>query len=120
VSHPVTGWPVKYSQQHEDVHLTSQRGMPAPFDNGVMRFAQVGRLLTDWMGDDGLLLKLRVKTEAPVLVGDVTWCDARIALARHDERGVLLTISIDGRNQLGETTTRGSAEVSIPLDRVHE
>ena len=36
---PLTGWQVKYSQQHEDFLLAKQRGMPAPFDNSVMRFA---------------------------------------------------------------------------------
>jgi acyl dehydratase len=36
---PKIGIPVKNSQQHEDFTLAAGRGMPGPFDNGVMRFA---------------------------------------------------------------------------------
>jgi hypothetical protein len=118
VRHPVIDWPVKYSQQHEDVHMTAQRGMPAPFDNGVMRLCQISRLFTDWMGDSGFLRRLCLRMEAPLILGDVTWCDATITQARHDERAVQLALSIAGRNQHGETTTRGSAEVTVPLDQL--
>ena len=58
---PTTGFPVKYSQQHEDFQLASGRGMPAPFDNGVMRFAWIAPLVTNWMGDEGFLKRLYVQ-----------------------------------------------------------
>jgi hypothetical protein len=47
---PVTNFPVKYSQQHEDFTLAAGRGMPALFDNGVMRFAWAAPLITNWIG----------------------------------------------------------------------
>jgi hypothetical protein len=84
VIHPVIGWPVKYSQQHEDFHLTSQRGMPAPFDNGAMRFSQLSRQLTDWIGDGGFLRRLRVKMLNPVLYGDTTWYTAAVDAVAHE------------------------------------
>ena len=62
---PVTGFPVKYSQQHEDFQLAAGRGMPAPFDNGVMRFAWVAPLVTNWMGDHGFLKRLYVQVKRP-------------------------------------------------------
>lgn len=58
VPNPIIGWKVKYSQQHEDFNLALQRGMPGPFDNGVMGFAWVCPLITNWMGDDGWLRRL--------------------------------------------------------------
>lgn len=118
IHHPVFGWPVKDSQQHEDTHLTRQRGLPAPFDNGVMRLALLGRLITDWMGDRGVLRRLRVRLVAPVLLGDVTWYQARIQSSSESEEGRDLTLFLTGRNQLGETTTRGLARLVVPADLI--
>ncbi len=77
VKNPVTGWPVKYSQQHEDFLLASQRGMPAPFDNGVMRLAWISPMLTNWIGDSGTLKRLSIQILEPNLYGDTTWYRGR-------------------------------------------
>jgi acyl dehydratase len=78
VRNPVTGWKVKYSQQHEDFNLASQRGMPGPFDNGVMRFAWVAPLITNWIGDEGFLRRLYVQVRTPNIYGDTTWYRGKI------------------------------------------
>jgi amino acid adenylation domain-containing protein len=113
---PVTGWPVKYSQQHEDFLLAAQRGMPAPFDNSLMRFAWLAPLLTDWMGDQGFLNRLSVQTGAPLIYGDVTWYRGVVVGKRPATTGdaVDVRIRIAGVNQLGATTTTGEAVVTLP------
>jgi amino acid adenylation domain-containing protein len=113
---PVTGWPVKYSQQHEDFLLAAQRGMPAPFDNSLMRFAWIAPLLTDWMGDAGFLKRLTVQTGAPLIYGDVTWYRGVVVDKRATAAGdgVDARIRITGVNQLGATTTTGEAVVTLP------
>ena len=75
---PVTGFPVKYSQQHEDFNLAAGRGMPTAFDNGVMRFAWVAPLLTNWMGDSGFLKRLKVQIRLPGLYGDLVTYAAKV------------------------------------------
>jgi amino acid adenylation domain-containing protein/FkbM family methyltransferase len=115
VKHPITGWPVKDSQQHEDFLLAPQRGMPVPFDNGVMRFAWICPLLTDWMSDEGTLQRLTVRLVAPHLYGDTTWYRGTVARKTRVDEGVLTGIRISGANQLGETTTIGEAVVFLPL-----
>jgi amino acid adenylation domain-containing protein len=115
VKHPITGWPVRDSQQHEDFLLAAQRGMPLPFDNGVMRFAWVCPLLTDWMGDDGTLQRLTVRLIAPNLYGDTTWYRGTVVSKTHVDEGMVTGIRITGSNQVGETTTIGDAIVLIPL-----
>ena len=114
VDNPVTGWPVKYSQQHEDVNLAAQRGMPGPFDNGVMRFAWVSPLITNWMGDRGFLKRLYVRIRAPILYGDTTWYRGKVAEKRPEGDGTLVTIAITGTDQEGSKTTAGEAEVLLP------
>jgi acyl dehydratase len=113
VTNPITGWPVKYSQQHEDVHLAAQRGMPGPFDNGVMRFAWISPLLTNWMGDDGELRRLSIQVRQPHIYGDAIWYSGKVVNKAALEGAYVLTIAIKGVNQLGSVTTTGEAEVVL-------
>jgi acyl dehydratase len=112
VHNPATGFAVKYSQQHEDFNLAAQRGMPGPFDNGVMRFAWVAPLVTNWMGDDGFLAKLHVQVRQPGIYGDIQTYRGRVA-ALDAERAVA-RIEITGTNQENEISTSGHAEVVLP------
>lgn len=114
VKNPITGWPVKYSQQHEDFHLAAQRGMPGPFDNGVMRFAWVCPLVTNWMGDDGTLKRLYVQVRTPAIYGDTTWYQGTVTDRRRDGDHAVVKLRITGTNQVGITTTTGEAEVVLP------
>ncbi len=109
---PVTGFPVKYSGQHEDFNMAAGRGMPAPFDNGVMRFAWVAPLLTNWMGDDGFLKRLYVQVRAPGLYGDQVTYTAKVAAK--DAASGAVRIDLAGTNQKGIVTTAGSADVILP------
>lgn len=115
VCNPVTGWRVKYSQQHEDLNLASQRGMPGPFDNGVMRFAWVCPVVTNWMSDEGFLQKLYVQVKTPNVYGDTTWYRGKVLEKTLEEGKGIVKIGISGVNQAGVTTTEGRAEVVLPL-----
>jgi hypothetical protein len=114
VKNPVTGWPVKYSQQHEDFNLAAQRGMPGPFDNGVMRFAWVSPLLTNWMGDQGVLKRLYVQVKAPAIYGDTTWYAGHVVEKSELADGTLVKVQFVGTNQAGGVNTTGEAEVVLP------
>jgi hypothetical protein len=109
---PITNFPVKYSQQHEDFHMAAGRGMPAPFDNGVMRFGWVAPLITNWMGFDGWLRRLNVQVRRPGLYGDLTTYSG-IVSEKDDQTG-RVKIKISGRQQDGSETTSGEAEVILP------
>lgn len=112
VKNPVTGFLQKNSQQHEDFKLAAGRGMPGPFDNGVMRFAWVAPLITNWMGDDGFMKMLDVQVRRPGLYGDTTTYTGKI-VDKNEEDG-LVKIDIVGTNQKGEVNTKGTAEVILP------
>jgi acyl dehydratase len=112
VKNPVTGFSVKNSQQHEDFNLAAGRGMPGPFDNGVMRLAWVAPLITNWMGDDGFLKKLDVQVARPGIYGDVTTYAASIV--DKDQADGVIKLKITGTNQENEINTKGSAEVVLP------
>lgn len=109
---PQIGMRVKNSQQHEDFHLASGRGMPGPFDNGVMRFAWVSPFITNWMGDDAFLRSLYVQVRRPMIYGDAIWHAGEVVEKNDAERTV--KIEITGKNQGGELATAGSAVVRLP------
>ena len=109
---PALNFPVKYSQQHEDFNLAAGRGMPAPFDNGVMRFAWVAPMVTNWMGDNGFLRKLDTQVRAPGLYGDITTYEGSVS--EKDEDSGIVTIDITGTNQSGQVSTKGTALVELP------
>ncbi len=111
VRNPVTNFPTKSSQQHEDANLAAGRGMPGPFDHGVMRFAMVAPLITDWMGDGGFLNKLYTRVAKPSIYGDTQTFSATVTDKRDDGQ---VSIAISGTNQLGETSTSGEATVTLP------
>ncbi len=114
VKHPVTGWPVSSDQQHEDFLLAAQRGMPLPFDHGVMRWACLSPMITNWMGDNGFLNSLSMRVMAPVLYGDTTWYHGEITERSDYDNTIFLKLKISGINQLGETTSEAEAGVSLP------
>jgi len=109
---PALNFPVKYSQQHEDFNLAAGRGMPAPFDNGVMRFAWVAPMVTNWMGDNGFLRKLDTQVRAPGLYGDITTYEGSVT--EKDEDNGIVTIDITGTNQSGQVSTKATALVELP------
>jgi amino acid adenylation domain-containing protein len=115
IPHPLTGWPTHKAQHHEDHLLASLRGMPAPFDHGVMRFAWITPLITNWMGNDGWLQRLNVRLHAPILYGDTTWYHGKISRISEVGSQLAVTIDISGVNQLGETTTTGEAVALVPV-----
>jgi amino acid adenylation domain-containing protein len=114
VKNPITGWPIKYMLHHEDVNLAHQRGMPAPFDNGVMRFAWVSPLITNWMGDEGFLARLHVKINLPFFYGDTCWYSGEVTSLAKERDDWRIGIHLRGTNQHGSITTTGSAEVLLP------
>jgi acyl dehydratase len=86
--------------------------MPGPFDNGVMRFAWVAPLVTNWMGDDGFLKKLYVQVRQPGIYGDIQTYRGRIT-GKDEDQG-LVRLEVTGTNQESEVSTRGEAEVLLP------
>ncbi|MEE9255583.1 MAG: MaoC family dehydratase N-terminal domain-containing protein [bacterium] len=108
---PKIGIPVKNSQQHEDFTLAAGRGMPGPFDNGVMRFAWSTPFITNWMGDDGFLKRHNCLVRKPMIYGDTIRYTGKVS---EKGDGGSVTIEFTGTNQIGETASTGSAEVILP------
>ena len=71
-------------------------------------------MLTNWMGDDGWLRRLKVRLARFNLIGDTTHAGGRIEERYLDDEDGVVRCSVWTRNQVGELTARGEAWVVLP------
>lgn len=99
---------------HWDDFLAVRSGIPRGYDEGIMRVAWLGHLMTDWMGDDGFLHEVYVQLRAPNLIGDISRCSGRVTGKREESGQHLVDVDVWVQNQRGERTAIGTAIVGLP------
>lgn len=106
----------------------SQDWYPAHFDPGFARkaghadvFMNTGflqaalvRVVTDWMGDDGFLKRLRFEMRRQQRPGDTMVCKGRVAGKREEGEEGLVELEVWLENAREGVTTPGSAAVVLP------
>lgn len=99
---------------HWDNEFAHRVGVPGAYDFGPERVAWVSHMLTDWMGDDGMLRRLNVQVRRHNVVGDIVWCRGKVAGKRMEDGRALVNLEVWGENQDGELSVKGTAEVELP------
>jgi acyl dehydratase len=99
---------------HWEPERARELGLPTSYDYGAMRETWLAHLLTDWMGDDGWLWKLRCEHRHFNFVGDTTWITGRVVDKRQDDGRNEVHIEVECKNQRGQVTSPGSAVVLLP------
>src|SRR5439155_1052502 len=73
------GVPEPPQRVHWDNAFTQRLlGLPGAYDLGPERCAWLCHLVTDWIGDDGLLTSIDVRYRRFNFMGDVTWCRGKV------------------------------------------
>ena len=90
-------------------------GMPYPYDIGSQRFCWQVQALTDWMGDDGRLLRCKVKFRDFVFLSDAVFLNGTVSKKYVDAQG-RSCVRVDTRafNQRGAVVMDGFADVQLP------
>ncbi len=121
VTNPSTKWPYwDLYTCNDDVNSCRAGGYNAPYARGLMVACLASQLLTNWIGDDGFLRRLRMDLSVPnaFLYGDTMWIRGKVADKYREKVGEetyrAVDIDIEETNQLGETLGRGSATVYLP------
>jgi acyl dehydratase len=65
------------------------------------------------MGDDARLRSIEGWLRRPNVVGDVTYISGRVTGKRLDDGVATVTCSLEAKNQHGEETMRGAAEIEL-------
>ena len=99
---------------HWEPERARELGIPTSYDYGGMRETWLCHLLTDWMGDDGWLWKLRCEHRKFNYIGDTTWVRGTVVDKVQAEGRNEVHIEVRCENQRGEVTTPGTAVVLLP------
>ncbi|MFD5625626.1 MaoC family dehydratase N-terminal domain-containing protein [Streptomyces sp. NPDC127072] len=106
---------------HWEPERARELGLPNPYDYGGMRETWLCHLLTDWIGDDGWLWRLRCEHRRFNYMGDTTWVRGTVVDKRRTDGRNEVHIEVRCENQRGEVTTPGTAVVLLPTrDRAVE
>ena len=111
---PDTNIEDNWASAHWDEYFARQSGIPRPYDEGPMRYDNLAHLVTDWMGDDGVLREIAIQLRAPALLGDTSWCTGEVVGKREEDGRKLVDLHLWITNQREERTTLGKAVVELP------
>lgn len=104
-------WP---GEGHMDSRVARAVGMPGVYDNGWMRLGWMGQVVTDWIGDHGMMKMLEIRANLPNLVGDTLWCKGKVLRKLVRDGQGIVEVELAAENQLGELSCNGRAEVLLP------
>ncbi len=117
---PVTNWPYWVEQlEFASYHTCRLRGVSYPFAPGMQQACLAGHLLSNWMGDDGFLRRLRMEIYNVFMYGDINWYRGEVIDKYREKIGDntygAVEVKIDVGNQLGEKVGAGDATVYLPF-----
>jgi hypothetical protein len=108
------GIPDVSQRVHWDNAWSQAIGNPMSYDYGVMRECYLSHYITDWMGDDGWLLRQYDEMRKFNYVGDTQFLTGEVAGKRVEEGRHIVEIEMRCTNQRGEETVPGRATVLLP------
>ena len=89
-------------------------GVPGAYDYGPQRVSWMGTLVTNWMGDDAFIKRLRVECRRFNVYGDTQYLKGKVIGKHIDNGSPLIDLEIWAENQRGEVTAPGQATVLLP------
>jgi acyl dehydratase len=108
------GIPDVAQRVHWDSSWAQAIGNPMAYDYGVMRDCWLTHLLTDWMGDDGWLVRQHSEIRKFNYIGDSHVLTGEVIAKRIENGRHVVDVVMRGTNQRGEVTCPGSATVALP------
>lgn len=110
---PETGVTEHPHRGHWEQYMADEVGMPGIYDIGYQRLGWLCRFITDWMGDDARLRMIEGTLRKPVIVGDLTLISGMVIGKTVVDGRAIITCKIVGKNQNGEDTVTGKAEIEL-------
>ncbi|OGA44684.1 MAG: acyl dehydratase [Betaproteobacteria bacterium RIFCSPLOWO2_12_FULL_62_58] len=99
---------------HHREDFAREVGVPGMYDYLPQRACWFATAVTNWMGDDAVLKRLRMEARMFNCQGDTTFIGGTVAKKYVKDRCALVDIEMKGVNQRGELTSPGFATVMLP------
>ena len=111
---PETGVPDFPERAHWDEPFALACGIGGGYDIGIQRISWFAHLMTNWIGDDGFLKRLKVQLRQPNWLADTVWCKGKVTSKQVVDGEYLVDCELWGDNQRGERISLGWATASLP------
>jgi hypothetical protein len=108
------GIPDVAQRLHWDPLWAQAIGNPMAYDYGVMRENYLYHYLTDWCGDDGVVLKQHDEVRKFNYIGDTQLITGEITDKREENGRYLVDVVLRCVNQREEETVRATATIALP------
>ncbi len=99
---------------HFDQAFARKAGHPDVFMNTGFLQAALVRVITDWMGDEGFLKRLRFEMRRQQRPGDTMVCRGRVTGKREEASERVVDLDVWLENEREGVTTPGTATVVLP------
>lgn len=103
-----------YYPIHYDKDIALANRLPGVIVHGRLKAAYLGNLMTNWIGDQGILRRLTCNYRGMDIPGSVLTCKGKVTNKLQQNGENLVECNIWLENDKGETTTPGSALVVLP------
>jgi len=99
---------------HHRESFAREVGVPGMYDYLPQRAAWFATAITNWMGDDAVLKRIRMEARMFNVQGDTTFISGTVVSKYVKDRCALVNIEMRGINQRGELSSPGFATVLLP------
>ena len=99
---------------HHREDFAKKVGVPGMYDYLPQRACWFVTAITNWMGDDGVIKRIRMEARMFNLQGDTTFINGKVVKKYVKDRCALIDIEMTGINQRGELSSPGFATVMLP------
>jgi hypothetical protein len=117
--HPGLGIPNRFNipdcpeRVHWEPEMALMVGAPGAYDYGPERCSWLTHHLTNWMGDEGFLVRAHCRIRRHNPEGDLLFIDGRVVGKRVEGGRRLIDIEQEARNQDGELSVVGGGTVEL-------
>jgi len=108
------GIPDVAQRLHWDPKWAQAIGNPMAYDYGVMRENYLYHYLTDWAGDDAIVVHVHDEIRKFNFMGDTQTITGQVLAKREENGQSLVDVAVKFTNQRGEDTVRGTATIALP------
>jgi hypothetical protein len=108
------GIPDVSQRLHWDAEWAKAIGNPMAYDYGVMREQNFFHYLSDWCGDDGIVLRTHDEVRKFNYMGDVQYITGEVTDKREEQGQPVVDVSVRFINQRDEETFRATATIALP------
>ena len=104
----------EFSEMHYDKDFALKMGFPGIIVHGMLMASFLAQLITNWMGEWGILKRIKTSNRQFVLVNQDIFCKGKVKNKYEKEGENLVECEIWVENNLGERCVVGEAIVSLP------